>query len=97
MSDHGNRRPESTALAGYITRRALLATIRIALVEQPRATTLANPSEEVREETGRLLRACLLMAVSDRVLRNEAAITSREVRTLDAIHVSTAPYTRRTN
>jgi hypothetical protein len=97
MSDHGNRRPESTALAGYITRHALLATSRSALVEQPRATTLANPSEEVREETGRLLRACLLMAVSDRVLRNEAAITSREVRTLDAIHVSTALDTRRTN
>jgi predicted nucleic acid-binding protein len=70
----------------------VIATSRIALVEVPRATSLANPSEEVREETGRLLQACLLVAVGDRVLRNAAEITSREVRTLDAIHLSTALY-----
>jgi uncharacterized protein len=70
----------------------VIATSRIALVEVPRATSLANPSEVVREETGRLLQACLLVAVGDRVLRNAAEITSREVRTLDAIHLSTALY-----
>jgi uncharacterized protein len=70
----------------------VIATSRIAQVEVPRATSLANPSEEVREETGRLLQACLLVAVGDRVLRNAAEITSREVRTLDAIHLSTALY-----
>lgn len=32
------------------------------------------------------------MAVGDRVLRGAAAIASREVRTLDAIHLSTALY-----
>ena len=58
----------------------------------PRATALANPSEEVRNETARLLQACALVAVGDRVLRQAAAITSREVRTLDAIHLSTALY-----
>ncbi len=84
--------PESPALEGYLSRDALLATSRIALVEVPRATRLANPSEEVREETGRLLQACLLLAVGDRVLRTAAEITSSAVRTLDAIHLSTALY-----
>ncbi len=84
--------PESIALESYLPRDAVLATSRIALVEVPRATAIANPSEEVRMETARLLQACLLVAVSDRVLRDAAAITSREVRTFDAIHLSTALY-----
>lgn len=84
--------PESAALEDYLPRDALLATSRVALVEVSRATALANPSDEVRRETARLLQACLLVAVTDRVLRNAAAITSREVRTLDAIHLSTALY-----
>jgi uncharacterized protein len=84
--------PESIALEGYLSRDALLATSRIALVEVPRATALANPSDEVRTETARLLQACLLVAVGDRVLRKAAAITSRDVRTLDAIHLSSALY-----
>jgi uncharacterized protein len=83
---------ESTALEAYLPRDALLATSRIALVEVTRATALANPSEEVRKETARLLQACLLVAVNDRVLRDAAAITSREVSTLDAIHLATALY-----
>ena len=84
--------PESTALEAYVPRDAVLATSRIALVEVPRATAPANPSEEVRKETARLLQACLLVAVSDRVLRDAAAITFREVKTLDAIHLATALY-----
>lgn len=84
--------PESIPLGGYLPPDALLATSRIALVEVPRATALANPSEKVRKETARLLQACVLVAVGDRVLYQAAAITSREVRTLDAIHLSTALY-----
>ena len=84
--------PESSALEDYVPGEALLAISRIAIVEVPRATALANPSDEVRRETARLLQACLLVAVTDRVLRNAAAISSREVRTLDAIHLSTALY-----
>ena len=84
--------PESVALEAYLPRDAVLATSRIALVEVPRATALANASEEVRKETARLLQACLLVAVSGRVLRDAAALTSREVTTLDAIHLATALY-----
>lgn len=67
----------------------MLAPNRVALVEVPRATSLANPAEEVRQETGRLLAACLLVDVGDRVLRNADAL-SRELRTLGAIHLATA-------
>jgi uncharacterized protein len=83
---------ESHDLERHLTDDAVLATSRIALVEVPRATGIANPSEDVREETQRLLAACLLVDVSDRVLRDAAALASREVRTLDAIHLATALY-----
>jgi predicted nucleic acid-binding protein len=70
----------------------VLATSRLALVEVPRAARIANPSEEVQQETRRLLDACLLVDVTDRLLRSAAALASREVRTLDAIHLATAAY-----
>jgi predicted nucleic acid-binding protein len=84
--------PESSTLEAYMPRDTMLATSRIALVEVSRATALANPSDEVKTETERLLRSCVLVAVSDRILRDAAALTSRDVRTLDAIHLATALY-----
>lgn len=68
----------------------MLATSRIALVEVPRATGLANPRPEVRSETTRLLASCMLVNVTDGLLRAAAALASRSVRTLDAIHLATA-------
>lgn len=67
-----------------------LVTSRIALVEVPRATALANPAPEVERETERLLTSCMLMNVSDGLLRSAAGLTSRVVRTLDAIHLASA-------
>lgn len=67
-----------------------MAMSRIALVEVPRATSLANPSAQAREETARLLESCLLVDVTDAVLRSAAALTSVEVRTLDAIYFARA-------
>ncbi len=84
--------PESNELESHVADDVALATSRIALVEVPRATRLANPAEEVQEETRRLLGSCLLVATGDRVLRSAAELTSREVRTLDAIHLATALY-----
>ena len=83
---------ESSELASHLAEDAVLATSRIALVEVPRATSLANPAEQVQMETRRLLAGCFLVDVSDRLLRSAAALTSREVRTLDAIHLATALY-----
>lgn len=83
---------ESEQLETHLSDDTVLATSRIALVEVPRATSLANPSEEVRAETERILASCLLVDLSERVLRDAAALASREVRTLDAIHLATARY-----
>jgi predicted nucleic acid-binding protein len=82
--------PESNDLEAHLADDGLLATSRVAVVEVTRATRLANPAEEVGQETRRLLAACLLVDVSDRVIRDAAALTSREIRTLDAIHLATA-------
>jgi predicted nucleic acid-binding protein len=68
----------------------VLATSRIALVEVPRATALANPAPEVQEEAAGLLASCMLIDVTDRVLRAAAGLASRAVRTLDAIHLASA-------
>lgn len=81
---------ESAALAHHLTGATVLATSRIAVVEVSRATALANPSREVREEVDRLLAACLLVAVSAQLLRGARELASATLRTLDAIHLATA-------
>jgi uncharacterized protein len=73
-------------------RDVVRATSRLALVEVPRAARIANPSRELEEEAQRLLYSCMLVDVTDRVLRRAAALASRPVRTLDAIHLATALY-----
>jgi predicted nucleic acid-binding protein len=55
-----------------------------------RATSIANPSPEARAETERLLASCLLVDVSDGLLRAAARLTSRQVRALDAVHLASA-------
>ena len=55
-----------------------------------RATALADPGEDVAQDTRRLLGSCLLVDADRRVLRLAAEAASREVRTLDAIHIATA-------
>ncbi len=82
--------PESRALARYLTNEPALATSRIALVEVPRAVTIANPSEELEAEAQRLLGSCLLVHVSDGLLRSAARLASPKLRTLDAIHLASA-------
>jgi uncharacterized protein len=86
--------PESEALAAYIREDDLLVTSRLALVEVPRATQLANPGKAVARETDRRLRACALVDVLDGLLRQAASLTSRDIRTLDAIHLASAAHVR---
>lgn len=83
---------ESADLEAHLSRVVVLATSRLALVEVPRAARIANPSEDPQQEARRLLEACLLVDVGDRVLRRAAALASRSVRTLDAVHLATALY-----
>jgi len=84
--------PESADLKNHLAPDVVPATSRLALVEVPRAARIANPSEELQQEAQRLLAACLLVDVSDHVLRSAAPLASREVRTLDAVHLATALY-----
>ena len=82
--------PESGELERHLAGDPILATSRIALVEVLRATGLANPAGEIREDAERLLASCLLVDVNEAVLRAAAALASEAVRTLDAIHLASA-------
>jgi uncharacterized protein len=82
--------PESAALERHLADEPVLATSRIALVEVPRATRVANPAPEVAAETERLLEACMLIDVTDGLLHVAAGLASRAVGTLDAIHLASA-------
>lgn len=82
--------PESQALANHLRGRPTLATSRLAVVEVSRATALANPAAEVRRATARLLDSCVLVDLGRELLRAAARLTSRAVRTLDAIHLASA-------
>ncbi len=81
---------ESAALERYLATGAVLATSRVALVEVPRATAIANPAPAVQREAERLLDSCLLVGVTDQLLRAAAELASPSVRTLDAIHLASA-------
>jgi uncharacterized protein len=82
--------PESAALDKHLAGGQVLATSRVAVVEVSRATSLANPGREVRRETQRLLASCMLIDLTDDLLRAAADLASAEVRTLDAIHLASA-------
>jgi uncharacterized protein len=82
--------PESAALDRHLGRGQLLATSRIALVEVPRATAIANPTPEARREAERLLASCMLVDLTDALLRLAAGLASATIRTLDAIHLASA-------
>ena len=83
---------ESAELERYLADDVVQATSRLALVEVSRAARIANPSEELAQETQRMLSACMLVDVTHRVLTSAAFLASRQVRTLDAIHLATALY-----
>ena len=82
--------PESPALERHVADPAALATSRIAWVEVTRATSLANPAREARLVAERLLESCMLIEVTDALLRDAADLASASVRTFDAIHLASA-------
>lgn len=67
-----------------------LATSRMAVVEVGRAVAVAHPGDSGRANVEALLASCLLVDVSAELLRAASRLTSREVRTLDAIHLASA-------
>ena len=81
---------ESEPLARHLRPEPTLATSAIAIVEVLRATGLANPAPEVRDEAQRLLASCMLIDVSAEILRGAADFASATISTLDAIHLASA-------
>jgi len=55
-----------------------------------RATAVANPTAEARSETEQLLASCMLVEVSETLLRSAATFASARVRTLHAVHLASA-------
>ncbi len=82
--------PHSDDLEAYLPTDALLATSGLALVEVPRAVAIADPSARASEEAERLLAACVVVEPTGGLLRRAARLASRQIRTLDAIHLATA-------
>jgi uncharacterized protein len=85
--------PQSEALDRFLAADPhVLATSRIALVEVSRAVRLANPDPEADAETMRLLNSCVLIDVTDALLRQARRLASERVRSLAAIHLATVAY-----
>ena len=81
---------ESSSLEHHLEGAPQLATGRVAVIEVLHATTLANPAAEVRVAAERLLASCLLVDVSDDLVRSAVPLSSASIRTLDAIHLASA-------
>jgi predicted nucleic acid-binding protein len=83
--------PESAALRAYLEAAPYaLVTSRLALVEVVRAVGIASPGPNGQSRAEQLLESCLLVDVSPELLRAASRLASREVRTIDAIHLASA-------
>jgi predicted nucleic acid-binding protein len=84
------REPETTALRRHVAGTQRRTSSTIAVVEVTRAATLGDPHPATLGELRRILEETDLI-VPDRALIDHAAeLTSRRVRSLDAIHLATA-------
>jgi predicted nucleic acid-binding protein len=88
---------ESAALSAYLAGTDLLSS-ELALAEVPRALRRAVamdpevPLEELRERAGELLAGIALRSIDHDLLLGAGALAEPSLRTLDAIHVTTALY-----
>lgn len=80
------REPESPALASFIPADATLASSALALVEVTRTVRLAGLEDDLEGALDDLV----LLDVDRAVLRRAASLASPSLRSLDAIHLSTA-------
>lgn len=81
--------PETRALSLYLRDRRL-TTSELAIVEVSRVERLAEPERETGATALRLLAEVDLIALSRPLLERAAELTSRRVRSLDAIHLASA-------
>lgn len=82
------REAESAALRRFLRRRRPLVTSALARTEVLRA--LLPAGKEALERGGDVLRTLDLVRVNDRVLKAAGVLAPESLRSLDAIHLSTA-------
>lgn len=83
--------PEQDALQRHLGSRASRhVTSSLARVEVLRAVKVANPGPSALAQAERVLGRCVLIAVSDPVVRDAAQLASLRLRSLDAIHLASA-------
>ncbi len=82
--------PESAQLARSIPEDAEVVTSALSVAEVARAVKLAELEDDTEPDPDALLAGCTLVDVDLVVLRDAAALASRSLRTLDAIHLATA-------
>ena len=86
------REPESDALRSHLRRRRPWVSSALARTEVVRA--LLPAGEEAVTAGRRVLAACELVRVNDRVLTVAGTLRPVELRSLDAIHLATAERLR---
>jgi predicted nucleic acid-binding protein len=84
------REPESGALAAFVPGDATLVSSALALVEVTRTVRVAGLEDEVEGGPEALLDGVVLIDVDRSILSRAAALASATLRSLDAIHLSTA-------
>jgi uncharacterized protein len=82
--------PETPALRRYLRAGHRKVTNEIAVIEVTRAAGLADPSQQTRAETRRLLEEADLVQIDRDLIDGAAKLASRRLRTLDALHLATA-------
>lgn len=83
--------PEQDALQRHLgSRPSRHVTSALARVEVLRAAKVASPGPSAQAQAERILGRCVLIAVSDPVLRDAAQLASLRLRSLDAIHLASA-------
>jgi len=82
--------PESEALRRHLRGNVRLVSSAVALVEVPRAVSLANPSPAALADAWRQLDEVVLVQVDEERLRAAATIGLPRLRALDAIHLACA-------
>lgn len=82
--------PESAQLARSIPNGAEVVTSALSVVEVVRAVKLAKLETETEPDADAILAGCTLVDVDLVILRHAAALATRLLRSLDAIHLATA-------
>ena len=84
------RESESSALAAFVPRDATLVSSALALVEVTRTVRVAGLEDEVEGGLEALLDDVVLIDVDRSILSRAATLANATLRSLEAVHLSTA-------